>query len=92
MKKALVALVLLALVGAGAGYYWWTRSETASLAGYRLAKVERGPLAAAVSSTGTLRAVVQVQVGSQISGQIKELHADFNTAVKKGQTIARLDP
>src|SRR5262249_31929774 len=52
----------------------------------------RGPLTAVVSATGTLNAVITVQVGSQVSGQIKELLADFNTRVRRGQVIARLDP
>ena len=59
---------------------------------YRLAKVQRGPLAAVVAASGTLNATTTVQVGSQISGQIKEIYADFNTAVKKDQVIARIDP
>ena len=52
----------------------------------------RGSLVAAVAATGTLNAVVTVQVGSQVSGQIKELYADFNSQVTKGQIIARIDP
>ena len=47
---------------------------------------------AVVSATGTLNAVTTVQVGSQISGQVKEIYVDFNTAVKKDQVIARIDP
>jgi HlyD family secretion protein len=57
-----------------------------------VARVERGPLTAAVSATGNLNAVVIVQVGSQVSGQIKELLVDFNSIVKKNQVIARIDP
>jgi HlyD family secretion protein len=49
-------------------------------------------MAAVVVASGTLNAVTTVQVGSQISGQVKEIHADFNTPVKKGQVIARIDP
>jgi HlyD family secretion protein len=59
---------------------------------YLLAHVERGPLRAIVSANGTLNAVVAVQVGSQVSGQIKELLVDFNSKVRKGEVIARLDP
>jgi HlyD family secretion protein len=59
---------------------------------YRLARVERGPLVAAVSAAGNLNAVITVQVGTQVSGQIKELHADFNSLVRTGQVIARIDP
>lgn len=59
---------------------------------FRLASVERGNIVSAVSSTGTLNAVTAVQVGSQVSGQIKELLADFNSEVRQGQIIARIDP
>ncbi len=59
---------------------------------YRTAKLERGTLQAAVSSSGTVNPVSQVSVGSQVSGQIKEMLADFNTEVKQGQLIARIDP
>ncbi len=60
--------------------------------GYRLATVDRGPVVKSISSTGTLRAVVTVLVGSQVSGQIVELPADFNSQVQAGQVIARIDP
>jgi HlyD family secretion protein len=59
---------------------------------YRTAPVERGPLVATVSASGALNAVVLVEVGSQISGQIKELLADFNSPVREGALIARIDP
>jgi HlyD family secretion protein len=59
---------------------------------YKLAKAESGPLVAVVSATGTLNPVVSVQVGSQVSGQIKEILVDFNSPVKENQLIARIDP
>ena len=59
---------------------------------FRTAPVTRGPLTAAVTATGTLNAVITVQVGSQVSGQIKEMFVDFNSIVKKGQVIARINP
>jgi HlyD family secretion protein len=59
---------------------------------YRTAPVERGPLTATVSATGNLNAVIMVLVGSQVSGTIKELDADFNTVVHTGQIVARIDP
>ena len=91
MKRAAL-LALLALAIAGGGWYWYqSRNDDAQLR-YRVAKVERGPLAAVVVASGTLNAVTTVQVGSQISGQVKEIFADFNTAVKKDQVIARIDP
>jgi HlyD family secretion protein len=94
MKAAipkLVALVVLLAAAAG-GYYWYQARAGDKEVKYRLAKVERGPLASVVVASGTLNAVTTVQVGSQISGQVKEIYADFNTAVKKAQVIARIDP
>lgn len=87
-----VVLVLLLFVTGGAGAWWWLHESLNGDAKYRLAKVERGALTAAVAASGTLNAVTTVQVGSQISGQIRDLTADFNTLVKKGQVIARIDP
>src|SRR5579864_928977 len=59
---------------------------------YRTAPVVRGDIEATVTASGSPNAVVTVQVGSQVSGNISELHADFNTPVKKGQLVARIDP
>jgi HlyD family secretion protein len=89
-KKYLIAsasgVVLLAL----AGYYFWGGS--ASAAQYLTARVDRGSLRNTVTATGTLQAVTTVQVGSQASGTISALYADYNSVVKKGQVIAQLDP
>lgn len=87
------AALLLALAAIGGTAWWWWQARLADAAPkYRLTKVERGPLSAVVVASGTLNAVTTVQVGSQVSGQIKEILADFNTAVKKNQIIARIDP
>jgi HlyD family secretion protein len=59
---------------------------------YRFATIERGNLQSTVSATGTLNAVTTVSVGTQVSGQVSELLADFNDHVKKGQLLARIDP
>ena len=59
---------------------------------YKTAKIERGTITASVSSSGTVNPVISVQVGSQVSGQIKEIYIDFNSEVKEGQLIARIDP
>jgi len=82
------AMVALGLAGTA---YWYFNGQPAQ-AGYRLAKIERGSLVAAVSSTGTLNPVVSVQVGSQVSGQVKEIFVDYNSVVKQGEVIARIDP
>jgi HlyD family secretion protein len=82
----------LMVVGAAAVAAWWWQRDADALASYRTAKIERGTLVAAVSSSGTVNPVSQVSVGSQVSGQIKEMRADFNTEVRQGQLIARIDP
>jgi HlyD family secretion protein len=84
--------VLAVLVIAAGGYAWLQSRGGAGAQKLRVVKVERGALQAVVAASGTLNAVTTVQVGSQISGQVKEIHADFNTAVKKDQVIARIDP
>lgn len=94
MKKALrwiFPIVVLAAAGVG-GAAWVQSRDGGKQVDYRFAKVERGPIAATVAASGTLAAVTTVQVGSQVSGQIKEINADFNTLVKENQVIARIDP
>jgi HlyD family secretion protein len=59
---------------------------------YQTAVVDRGDIVDVVGATGTLEAVTTVQVGSQVSGTIAKLYADFNSVVRKGQVVARLDP
>jgi HlyD family secretion protein len=73
-----------------AGYYFW--ADSSSTPQYLTARVERGNLRNTVTATGALQAVTTVQVGSQASGTISALYADFNSTVKKGQVIAQLDP
>ena len=79
----------LALLALAAFYFWGGQSSAAQ---YLTAKVERGNLRNSVTATGTLQAVTTVQVGSQASGTISSLTADYNSVVKKGQVIAQLDP
>ena len=92
MKKNLLLLLAVAILASAAvlAYRYTTDKNTGVV--YRLAKIDRGPITAAVAATGTLNPVVSVLVGSQVSGQIKELYADFNTVVKRDQVIARIDP
>ncbi len=95
-KSLLVEKKRLILGGAGlsllalAGFYFWGNQSSAPQ--YMTAKVERGNLRNTVTATGTLQAVTTVQVGSQASGTISALDADFNSVVKQGQVIAQLDP
>ncbi|MEK6336017.1 MAG: efflux RND transporter periplasmic adaptor subunit [Acidobacteriota bacterium] len=88
MKLMLGAVLVMTL--AAAGYYFWQGGSAAPT--YLTAKVDRGNLRNTVTATGALQAVTTVQVGSQASGTISALYADFNSVVKKGQVVAQLDP
>jgi HlyD family secretion protein len=90
MKRALIVLVVLAAAGAG-GWMYYVRSNAQELA-VNTSPVTRGDIIESVGSTGTVQAVTTVQVGSQVSGNILWLGADFNSIVKKNQVIAKLDP
>src|SRR5437016_5641915 len=68
------------------------RCTQSGVSGYLTANVTRGPITQLVTATGTLNPVVNVQVGSQVSGNIAKLFADFNSEVKAGQTVAQIDP
>ena len=69
------------------GAWWWTQRDSAADVQYRTGKIERGSLLATVSASGAVNPVTQVSVGTQVSGQIKELYVDFNSLVKAGQLI-----
>jgi HlyD family secretion protein len=88
LKWAIAAGVLVVLA---IGSYWW-RAYAQSAIVYETVAVERGTIQASVTATGTLNAVVYVLVGSQVSGNIKALYADWNTKVTKGQLVALIDP
>jgi HlyD family secretion protein len=90
MKRALTVLLLVAAIGAGVGAYYIRRGGPELQV--NTAAVTRGDLVDTVGATGTLQAVTTVQVGSQVSGNISYLGADFNSIVKKGQVVAKLDP
>ena len=90
-KRIIIAAIVAAILAAGAAAFWWW-SARGTVPDYRLAKIERGGITAAVSATGTVNPVTAVQVGSQVSGQVLEIYVDFNSEVKKNQVIARIDP
>ncbi len=89
-RKGMVAFLILLVCVAVAGFLLWGRKAAAN--DYITAKVDRGNVEVTVSATGTVQAVTTVQVGSQVSGTVSWLGADFNSQVKRGQVIARLDP
>ena len=80
------------LVVALLGLWWWRSRATAGATKFRTAEVDRGSIESVVSATGTIRPVVQVEVGSQVSGTVDKLFADYNSRVKAGQVICQLEP
>ncbi len=92
-RRRLVILFAAAAVLAAAVVAWrWRASAAKPRLQIESAKVDRGRIVAKVTATGTLSAIVTVQVGSQVSGRVAALYADFNSPVKKGQLIAKIDP
>ena len=89
-RRRLLFVLLAIALAAGVALLALSRRDRAPK--YVTAAVDRGDIVEVVGATGTLQAVTTVQVGSQVSGTIQSLGADFNSAVKKGQVIARLDP
>lgn len=87
-KKGLLGIAVLVAIIAGVTLF--RGGEKGSE--YRTAKVEQGELTTRVSATGKVDAVVTVEVGSQVSGRVQKLFADFNSRVKKGQVVAQIDP
>ena len=90
MKKLIIIIPVLLLIGVAA-YFIWGREKSASNKFLKTA-VQRGDIEVSVTATGTLQAVTTVLVGSQVSGTISSLYADFNDNVRKGQILAQLDP
>ncbi len=80
----LLALLALAL------WYWSSNDPVAGH--YKTLRIERGPITALVTATGAVNPVISVQVGSQVSGKIAKLYADFNSVVREGQILASIDP
>jgi len=91
MKKLIVTIIVLAVIAGSVGAFYRYRTPAEEVKISKLA-VARGDVIESVGATGTLQAVKTVQVGSQVSGNIKALYADFNSIVKKGQIVAELDP
>src|SRR5262245_43648240 len=92
MNRAIKIVVVLVIV-AGVAYALWRWQHSKSTGPtYRTAKIERGDIAQRVNATGPINPIVNVAVGSQVSGIISKLYADFNSKVKEGQLVAELDP
>jgi len=89
MKKLLLLLILL---GAAGGGWWILKNQKPTAPEYLTDTVQKGDITQIVTATGTLKPVINVTVGCQISGTIEQLFADFNSTVKEGDVIAKLDP
>src|ERR1700688_1014996 len=93
MKKHLLWLaLLLLLVAGGVGYWRYRESHKPPEVTYKTAPVEKRRIVGKVTASGTLSAIVTVLVGTQVSGRIQRLYADFNSHVKKGELVAKIDP
>jgi HlyD family secretion protein len=92
MKKSYLIAAAVVVAAAGGGYAWWSQRANTDAVQYRTAKLERGNLQATVAASGAVNPVALVTVGTQVSGQISELLVDFNSEVKAGQLLARIDP
>lgn len=91
IRRGVAISIVIATAIAGIVLWSWL-SPTAPPVRYKTALLDRGPVAATVTATGTVNPVVSVQVGSQVTGKIKTLYADFNSVVTQGQIIAQIDP
>ncbi len=90
--KRLLVCGVLGTAGGYGGWYWFQTPGLTSAPQYQVASVSRGEVVQVVTASGQLNPEVQVEVGSQISGIIQKLLADFNSTVKEGQLIAEIDP
>ncbi|MCA1559562.1 MAG: biotin/lipoyl-binding protein [Acidobacteria bacterium] len=90
MKKVILIVLVLVAVGAGLGAYYMRRNGPEPQ--ITTVQINRGDIVDTVGATGTLEAVTTVEVGTQVSGVVQDLYADFNSVVRKGQIIAKLDP
>ena len=90
-KTFWIVVCVVVVVGA---FGWWRyrQAQATGQVRYDTSQVERGRIVAKVTASGTLSAIVTVQVGSQVSGRIAALYADWNSQVKKGELVAKIDP
>jgi len=93
MKKSLPWIVaLLVLVAGGFGWWRWHVAHASVAPTYKTASVDKKHIVGKVTASGTLSALVTVQVGTQVSGRIQKLFADYNSQVQKGELVAKIDP
>ena len=88
-RKLLIGAVIVVIVAGGVWYL--ARPQNTPASRFQLSKITRGNIEQTVSATGTLSAVGTVEIGTQVSGTVAEVYADFNDKVRKGQLLAVLD-
>ena len=91
MKKAIIGVVIVSVIALLITGFFLYRSKGSKVK-FKTEKVTRGDIRETVTTTGTINAITTVQVGTQVSGRIKNIYADFNSEVKKGQLLAQIDP
>lgn len=92
LSKTTVLLVGLILAAGVAAYSYWPNGKSPPSERYRTQTVDRGDIVQTITANGTLNPVVLVNVGTQVSGTVRKIHADFNDRVKEDQVLAELDP
>lgn len=92
MSKTRISILVILVIVVGGGLWFYKRADASDKPSFRYGTVERTNIESTVTATGALDAVRSVQVGTQVSGQISAIYADFNDRVTKGQLIARIDP
>ncbi len=92
MRRLRYLIPVLVVGLAAAGYFFWTRSGERGGNGFVTATLERGTITSAVTATGTVNPVTTVQVGTYVSGPIQAIDVDYNSNVRKGQRVAKIDP
>ena len=92
INKLTLLMLLVAIAAAGGYSYWQQGKKTSEKNRFKTVTIENGDVTQVVSANGTLNPVVLVSVGTQVSGTVKKLYADFNDKVQKGQILVELDP
>ena len=90
--RARLLVLIVALLSALIGFWYWQTKPGSSQERYKTQPVDRGDIVQNISANGTLNPVVLVNVGTQVSGTVYKLYADFNDTVEEGQILVELDP
>src|SRR6476659_5453954 len=92
MKKRTIIILAFLIPATAAAIYYFTAGKKAEPVTFVTTKAQYGYIAKSVTATGTIQPVDTVSVGAQVSGVVKNVYVDFNSIVKKGQLLAKVDP